>query len=77
MELGSALWGWRLRGLRMAVTNIASVQIPRPVFWSGVRLAVNETPHGPAHAVFVAEVTACHRPLAGSVGGGDIFTVSG
>ena len=27
--------------------NMSSVQMPRPVFWSGVRLAVKLTPHGP------------------------------
>ena len=38
---------------RMALMNMSSVQRPMPVFRSGVRLAVNETPHGPAHAVNV------------------------
>src|SRR5262245_3280460 len=34
-----------------AVTNMSSVQMPRPVFMSGVKFAAKETPQSPLHAV--------------------------
>src|SRR4029453_11345063 len=55
----------------MASTNISSDQIPRPVFASGVRLAVKVTPHGPANAVPVADPAVTHGPSnAGATGSG-------
>src|ERR1700674_4237355 len=40
--------------LRIVLTKLSSVQLPIPVTLSGVRFVVNDTPHGPDHAVFVA-----------------------
>src|SRR5436309_423890 len=48
---------------------MSSLQAPRPVSLSGVRLAVKLTPHGPAHAVFVAATCTIHGPDGGGAGG--------
>src|SRR5688572_8108327 len=56
--------------------NISSVQSPRPVSLSGVRLAVKLTPHGPDQAVMVPEAFIAHGP-AGSAGAGGIFRSAG
>ena len=48
-----------------AFTNNSSVQTPRPVFGSGVRLAAYDTPHGPLHAVRCSFVWTIHE-LPGS-----------
>src|SRR4030095_4075069 len=53
-----------------------SVQSPRPVSLSGVRLAVKLTPHGPAHAVMVPAATIAHGP-GGTAGAGGIFRSDG
>ena len=57
--------------VRIVAMNCSSVQSPRPVSLSGVRLAVKLTPQGPAHAVLVADIEPIHGP-AGSAGGGGI-----
>src|SRR5687768_6941900 len=54
-----------LRPLPMAARNVASLQLPMPVVRSGVRFVVNETPHGPDHAVFVSLIETSHPPAAG------------
>jgi hypothetical protein len=41
------------RPVRIALMNMSSVQMPRPVFWSGVRFAVQLTPQAPLNAVLV------------------------
>src|SRR5688572_2361132 len=54
--------------VRRALTNSSSVHTPlrRPVRGSGVRLAANETPHGPLQAVKCSLVAAIHdEPDAG------------
>src|SRR5262245_10793186 len=54
-----------------AATNMSSVQMPRPVFMSGVRLAANETPQAPLHAVRWSLVCVVHgRPGCGLNGFG-------
>src|SRR5689334_11900934 len=63
------------RPVRIALMNMSSVQIPMPVFLSGVRFIVYEMPHGPAHAVFVTPATMFHGALTG--GGAGICSVSG
>jgi hypothetical protein len=49
--------------------NISSVQIPIPVFWSGVMFAEYEMPQGPANAVFVSVPDQPQGP-EGDGGGG-------
>ncbi|MGE3508385.1 MAG: hypothetical protein AB7N65_05830 [Vicinamibacterales bacterium] len=44
----------------MALMNMSSVQMPRPVFTSGVRLAVKLTPQGPECAVLVGVEATIH-----------------
>src|SRR5262245_29385350 len=56
--------------------NISSVQSPRPVSLSGVRLAVKLTPQGPAKEVIVAAAVQPHGP-AGNVGAGGIVSCCG
>src|SRR5688572_6243102 len=56
--------------------NISSVQSPRPVSLSGVRLAVKLTPHGPDQAVMVPGAFIAHGP-AGSAGAGGILRSAG
>src|SRR4051812_39136421 len=54
-----------------ALTNSSSVQTPdvMPVSLSGVRLAANDTPHGPDHAVNVSVIPIAHwLPRAGVYG---------
>src|SRR4029453_10720153 len=51
--------------------NMSSVQSPRPVSLSGVRLAVKLTPQGPAKDVIVAAPVHPHGP-AGSGGAGGV-----
>lgn len=46
----------------MALTNMSSVQIPSPVFMSGVRFAAKLIPQGPANAVLVAKKDANQGP---------------
>jgi hypothetical protein len=60
---------------RIVLTNMSSVQLPRPVAWSGVRLRVNEMPHGPTHAVSSAldidtQPDGDSTPAAGAGGAG-------
>ena len=52
-----------------------SVHAPIPVTRSGVRFDVNETPHGPAHAVFVSLIATIHPPCSGRPGAA--FTANG
>src|SRR5690348_6927893 len=56
----------------IALRNMSSVQTPMPVWRSGVRLAANVVPHGPANAVLVAAPTMTHGP-GGSCGAGGSF----
>src|SRR5262245_36790334 len=56
--------------------NCSSVQSPRPVSLSGVRLAVKLTPHGPAHAVIVDAATIPHGQT-GTAGGVGSFRPAG
>src|SRR4051812_8452219 len=44
--------------------NMSSVQMPVPVFWSGVRLAAKDTPQGPANAVPLAAAVIIQRSEA-------------
>ena len=46
------------RPVRTALTNMSSVQIPSPVFSSGVRFAAKLTPHGPENAVPLAAIVS-------------------
>jgi hypothetical protein len=55
--------------VRIAFMNISSVQIPSPVFWSGVRFAEYEMPQGPANAVFVRVPDHAQGPEGGGGGG--------
>src|SRR5262245_55320258 len=48
------------RPVRSVLMNISSVQMPTPVFWSGVRFAVKLTPHGPECAVLVGAEATIH-----------------
>ena len=57
------------RPVRSAMMNISSVQFPRPVSLSGVRLAVKLMPHGPANAVLVWSTVITHGPLGAGSGG--------
>src|SRR5262245_5759243 len=57
------------RPVRIVAMNMSSVHEPRPVSLSGVRFAVKLTPHGPAHAVFVADMDPIHGPDGGGGGG--------
>src|SRR6476661_7417069 len=61
--------------VRIAVTNMSSVQMPRPVLWSGVRFAAKLIPLGPANAVLLAAPDQSHAPCG--AGGAVIFTASG
>jgi hypothetical protein len=63
--------------LRMALTNISSVQMPSPVFWSGVKFAANDTPHGPLHAVSVGVLTIPHAAAGCEFGGAGSLKSSG
>jgi hypothetical protein len=63
--------------VRMALTNISSVQMPSPVFWSGVKLAANDMPHGPLHAVSVGLVAIAHGTSDAALGGTGILKSSG
>src|SRR4051812_30704164 len=49
-------------------TNMSSVQMPRPVFLSGVRLKAYEIPHGPEYAVLVALPAHIHGPAPNVAG---------
>src|SRR3982751_4478485 len=60
----------------MVSMNCFAVQRPSPVSGSDVRLAVKLTPHGPAHAVFVADETTS-QGSAGSLGTAGITSASG
>ena len=55
--------------------KISSVQMPMPVFRSGVRLAAKLTPHGPENAVFVT--APAHPHLSASARGVSITTCCG
>src|SRR5688572_5157554 len=57
------------RPVRIVSLKFFSVHFPRPVSGSGVRLAVKLTPHGPDHAVLVAEAETIHGPLGFGAGG--------
>src|SRR4051812_44071675 len=63
------------RPVRIAFTNICSVQMPRPVLRSGVRFIVYEMPQGPTNAVLVAALAHPHVP--DNAGGGVSVIVSG
>src|SRR5512134_2967259 len=60
------------RALRIVSRKLRSVHLPSPVSASGVRLAVKLTPHGPAHAVFVAAPLTIQGP-SGFGGGGSVI----
>src|SRR5688572_27665635 len=64
------------RPVFIVAMNISSVQSPRPVSLSGVRLAVKLTPHGPDHAVMVPEAFIAHGP-GGRAGAGGITRSAG
>ena len=64
------------RPVRIALTNMSSVQIPRPVLTSGVRFAAYEMPHGPENAVLVSAAAHNQGPLP-RFGGVPIAIVSG
>src|SRR5262245_4612859 len=75
--MGGRIWRPRprWRWLRKVSTNWSAVQVPRPVSWSGVRLAVKLMPHGPDQAVIVSEAAAIHGPE--SSGGAEGAMLSG
>src|SRR5262245_63499783 len=63
------------RPVRIALMNMSSVQMPRPVLRSGVRFIVYEMPHGPANAVFEPMLADVHGSL--SLGASTTEIVSG
>src|SRR6185503_10701867 len=64
------------RPVFIVAMNMSSVQSPRPVSLSGVRLAVKLTPHGPDQAVMVPEAFIAHGP-GGRAGAGGITRPAG
>ncbi len=66
----------RSRPVFIVAMNSSTVQSPRPVSLSGVRLRVKTVPIGEPNAVKVPEMVATHGP-GGSVGAGGITASSG